>query len=93
MDVSRATLAGAPMWAGARRLERDRHPPGPSGRRQAVVHGPGRRRNLGLVETRTSPTDAHLTRYEVRRSIPISDSLARAAQESHRRRGSQYGTP
>ena len=41
MDIGGATLAAAAMRAGADRRVRDRHPPGPGGRRHTVLRGPG----------------------------------------------------
>jgi dihydrofolate reductase len=41
MDVGGATLAAAANASRPDRRVRDRHPPGPAGRRHAVLHGPG----------------------------------------------------
>ena len=52
MDVGGATLAAAAMRAGLIDEYASGHPPGPGGRRHAVLHGPGQ---LGEPEPRGDP--------------------------------------
>ncbi len=53
--------------SGSDRRVRDRHPPGPGGRRHAVFPALDNSMDLSLVETRTFPGGVLLTRYETRR--------------------------
>ena len=93
MDVGGATLAAAAMRAGLIERVRDRHPPGPGGRRQPFFTSLDNWVNLNLVETRTFPDGVLLTSV---RDQALNTRPRIGAASGHPRiswpLGSAYGT-